>query len=81
MRAGWLRILFAGPGLLLLCVAVATGIGYVVNHWILGRDLWLVIDLVLGAVFGVPLFAVLFAWLLRRWRHPKIPVGQRRRLG
>jgi hypothetical protein len=75
---GWRKIVLAGVFLLGLCIAAATGAGYVVNHWILGRDLWLVVDLLLGAVFGVPVFAVVFTFLVRRWRRPKLMEGRRR---
>lgn len=68
----WGRVALAGVGLLVLCVAGATGLGYAVNHWVLGRDLWFVVDLVLGLLFGVPVFGVLFVWLVRRWRRPRM---------
>jgi nitrate reductase gamma subunit len=77
---GWGKMVLAGVFLLPLCVAAATGLGYLVNHWILGEDLWLVVDLLLGVVFGVPLFAGVFTLLVRRWRRPRLLEGPRRML-
>jgi hypothetical protein len=69
---GWGRILLAGFALFFACIAAATALGYLVNHVLLDRDLWLVIDLLLGFLFGVPLFTLVFFALVRRWRRPRI---------
>jgi hypothetical protein len=69
---GWGRIFLAGLLLLVATIASVTGLGYLINHVILGRELWLVIDLLLGLVFGLPLFIFLFVMLVKRWRRPRI---------
>ena len=69
---GWGKIILAGIVLFAACIAAATALGYLVNHVILGRNLWFVIDLLLGSIFGVPLFVIVFVWLVRRWRRPRI---------
>jgi hypothetical protein len=75
------KVFVLGVPLFALCLAAATGLLWILNHWILGNDLWLVIDLLQGALVGVPLFAIAFVWLWRRVRRPKILEGRRRIFG
>lgn len=74
----WLKISLVGVVLLLASIALATTVVWIFCNLILDHDLFFVVLLVQGTLFGVPLFLGIFLWLVRRWRRPKIMEGRRR---
>ena len=77
MRA-FLKLGVLGVLLLAASWALATAGAYLVNNVLLGRGLWFVVLLLQGALFGLPLFVLVFVWLVRRLRRPHLLEGRRR---
>ena len=74
----FLKLAILGVVLLGTCIALMTGLATFVNGVLLDRDLWFVVQLLQGLLFGVPLFLFLFVWIVRRLRRPNIMEGRRR---
>ena len=78
MIKSFLKFLVLGVVLLVACISLTTFLAHVVNNVFLGKELWFVVLLLQGLLFGVPLFFVLFVSLVRRMRRPNIMEGRRR---
>lgn len=72
------RVLVVAVLLLPLCLTASTFGAWLTTRVFLGHDLWLVIDLILGALFGLPLFAFTLHRVAGRLRRPRILENRRR---
>jgi hypothetical protein len=72
------RVFVVALLLLPLCLAASTFGAWLVTRVFLGHELWLVIDLLLGAFFGLPLFAFALRRAAARLRRPRIMENRRR---
>ncbi len=78
MIKSFFKFLLLAVVLLTACVALTTSLAHLVNNVLLDKELWFVVLLVQGVLFGVPLFLFVFIWLVRRMRRPNSMEGRRR---
>ena len=72
------RVALIGVVLLPLCLAFATGAAWLVTAVFLGHDLWLVVDWLLGLLFGIPLWLFALVRIAQRLNRPRIMENRRR---